>query len=222
MFSTIIFLKKSFEVLSYFQCKSNFSDATYAALFSNSDYYYAIVLTTSSETIPLLKSKLLPYALTDKSFLARGDSQGLYIGDNIEYKLRVFPILNMLSVKEFYQSITSDIAQLFLQQHHCYLDYDFISEESNQLFVFTVSEKNNNQADNSDRLRLHFPEFYARLDKLILEDIGKSITLKLECLHDPQSTPKYTNLDVVLFSSPLKSKESKQTETSLQNTCGKK
>lgn len=185
---TIIF-KKSPAVLSYFQDRSNFAAPSCSSLFADQEYYYAVCLDwldNPANILTSIKEKLQKFIVRDNTILARGDIRELSTPGPFEYKLRIFPIRNLLSVKEFYLQITTEIAEFFLSLNNMYLDYDFINEETNQLFVFTKSDKMKPNAENTEDPRQRYPEFYARLDRLVTEDLDKPIILELIHLNDLQ------------------------------------
>lgn len=223
MYSALIIFKKTPEVFSYFHARFRLVNEACVTLFSEDSFYYAIFIAPSMEAsgITSLKEELNAYILTDKSLLAYGSSREMSNSGEIEYKLRVFPIRNILSVNEFYKSIRPEIAQFFLREHNHYVDYDFICEETNQLFVFTKSEKlkqpvlPNNGMDNA---RLRFPAFYSRLDKLVIDDIGSPTPLELHFIMDTLNQRESINIrfSLKLFPPLTNTEISIKTESSIQ------
>lgn len=185
MYITMIIFKKVPEVLTYFQNKANFNHCHLSALFDDQDQYYAVIATQQDPSSDLIKlrNELNETILVDNILLAHGDERDVIDGDQIEYTLRVFPILSLENVKEFYTHITPDIAAYFLEANKLYTDYDLIAAVTKQLFVFTKKVAGALPADDTEG-RQRFPQFYARLEQLIKEEIGKSKTLGLQLVHD--------------------------------------
>lgn len=185
MYITMIIFKKVPEVLNYFQNKANFQHCHLSALFDDQDQYYAVIASQqdSSRDLIKLKSELNETILVDNIVLTHGDERDVIDNDQLEYTLRVFPIISFENIKEFYIHITPDIAAYFLEANKLYTDYDLISAATKQLFVFTKKVAGALPANDTEG-RQRFPQFYARLDQLINEEIGKSKTLGFQWVHD--------------------------------------
>lgn len=185
MYCTMIIFKKETDVSIYFQDKLNFKSCHLSALFSDQHHYYAVIAATQDTNAALakLKSSLREYIIIDDISIAHDDERNAKDKFEYEYSLRVFPIYLLENVREFYTHITSEIAQYFLEANKLFIDYDFISAESKQLFVFTKKLAGATPANDTEG-RQKFPEFYARLDKLIKDEIGGPATLALAFIYD--------------------------------------
>lgn len=185
MYSIIIIFKNEPTVHTYFQDKSNFQSFHIAALFADQNHYYAVIAVQNDTNTALakLKSALSEYILIDDVSLAHGDERVSQKQLAYEYSLRVFPIYLLENVREFYTLITPEIAQYFLEANKLFIDHDFISAESKQLFVFTKKLAGATPANDAEG-RQKFPAFYARLDKLIKDEIGGPSPLTLVFMHD--------------------------------------
>lgn len=185
MYCTMIIFKKETAVSIYFQDKLNFKSCHLSALFSDQHLYYAVIAAPHDTNTALakLKSSLREYIIIDDISIAHDDERDAKDKFEYEYSLRVFPIYLLENVREFYTHITAEIAQYFLEANKLFIDYDFISTESKQLFVFTKKLAGATPANNTEG-RQKYPEFYARLDKLVKDEIGGSVTLALDLFYD--------------------------------------
>lgn len=183
MYCTMIIFKKETAVSIYFQDILNFKSCHLSALFSDQHHYYAVIAATQDTNAALAKLKLSlrEYIVIDDISIAHGDERDAKA--QFEYSLRVFPIYLLENVREFYTHITSEIAQYFLEANKLFIDYDFISTESKQLFVFTKKLAGATPANDTEG-RQRYPEFYARLDKLVKDEIGGSTSLVLDVIYD--------------------------------------
>lgn len=222
MYSIMIIFKKEPVVSTYFKNASNFSTCQLAALFEDQMHYYAVVIVqkNTNDRLAKLKFALSEYIIIDDIPLAHGDERVSPDKVECDYLLRVMPIYLIENVREFYTLITPEIAQYFLESNQLFIDHDFISAVSSQLFVFT-KKMHDAFPGNDEEGRKKFPEFYARLDKLIKDEIGKAESLALVRILDQFSyTPTVMpHNHSVLFSLPPDTAHQHSTVQTKSATC---
>tara|TARA_R110000868_G_scaffold410712_2_gene699993 strand:- start:243 stop:932 length:690 start_codon:yes stop_codon:yes gene_type:complete len=202
MISRVIILAKSDAVCCYFKNKSNFVNLKYAVLFEGNLHYQAFLVghADASKVMDVVCHDLKDHIMQADACLLYGSERDSEKPVKGAFHLREFPVLDVDAVKEFYNSITPEIATYFLKMHHLIFDYDYFSATLARLYVCTKSEPLILVVDASneeDEARHRFPDFYKRLDKLIAHDLGGAHVCELVVSHDHSILEKSDHLPSV-------------------------
>ena len=186
MLSRLVRLQKSDQVLALFQNRASFSGMYWVALFADESNYYAALVAKEEKEAQLadFMTQIKEYTCSSSYDLARGDLSKAVNSQFFTYKLKVFPIMDVMKTKEFYKEITDEIACCFLSYYDIKLDCDFISEREKELFVFTVGATTITPKPEQDSLERRFPEFSSKLQQLTKEYLGAGRSLELKIAHD--------------------------------------